>query len=335
MPNARGTFALPQPVRTGRLHVIPELPGGFVTRTVRPRLRRGGPSDGRAGYSGSRWVTARVLDGAALARRRAPLLAQRAAAVRERRGRPPALVIVAFSDSNDRVPHVRNKVRQCAEAGVEVTPLIFPSAVHTERAVSQLNDVVADGGHDGVFLQFPFSAAIDGDKLAASIPADLDVDIMTPLRTAEYMNGISKLPPLTVSATLMLLDEYEVSTEGRRGIVIADESPFTLMFRAALVLRGADMDALVPPESPRLAERVRAADLVIAAAAVPGLLQSAVLSPGTVAIDAGYFNPDGRGDIDLSGGIDHLAAVSPVPGGIGPMTISALVERVVAFAEAD
>jgi methylenetetrahydrofolate dehydrogenase (NADP+)/methenyltetrahydrofolate cyclohydrolase len=136
-----------------------------------------------------------------------------------------------------------------------------------------------------------------------------------------------------VSAALLLLDDYDVSIDGLSGIVVADDHPFSRMLRAALARRGAHMGSLVDPSATDLDARVRSAELVVVSAASPGLVQSTDIAPGAIAIDVGYFNPGGRGDIDPAGGFDHLAALCPVPGGIGPMTISALLERVVLFAE--
>lgn len=278
-------------------------------------------------------MTVVVLDGARLARRRLPILADRAEAVLARRGRAPAFLLVGFGDEHGHVSHVARKQRMCADAGVELVPLTFGPAVRTHEAVEQMREVVKERSLDGVFVQIPFPDGVDGDALVAAVPIELDVDIMTPVRTARYMNGTDALPPVTVSAALLLLDEYDVSIEGRRGIVVAEEHPFSLMLRAALVLRGADMAAPAHPADPDLEERVRAADLVVVSAGSPGLVQSTTIRRGAVAIDVGYFNPGGRGDIDPAGGVDHLAAIAPVPGGIGPMTISALLERVILFAE--
>ncbi|HEX2166383.1 MAG TPA: tetrahydrofolate dehydrogenase/cyclohydrolase catalytic domain-containing protein [Longimicrobiales bacterium] len=278
-------------------------------------------------------MAALILDGTALARRRQPLIAARAESVRSRRGRAPSFVIIAFGDEQGHVPHIARKQRMCAEAGLDVTVLIIPPGTDTDAALARMRQVLTEREFDGVFVQVPFPDTMDGDAFVSALPVALDIDIMTAERTARYMNGIDALPPVTVAAALLLLDEYGVSIEGRRGIVVADEHPFSLMLRAALVLRGADMQALVDPADADLYERVGAADLVVVSAAMPGLVQSTTLAPGTVAMDVGYFNPGGRGDIDVTGGIDHLAAICPVPGGIGPMTISALLERVVLFAE--
>lgn len=278
-------------------------------------------------------MSALILDGAALARRRQPVIAERAAAVRNRRGYAPSFVLVAFGDEQGNAPHVSRKQRMGADTGVDLVPLIVPPGAGTRGTLDRISNLLADGRADGLFLQFPFPDAIDGNALAESVPVELDVDIMTLARTARYLNGTDDLPPVTVSAALLLLEQYDVSIEGRRGIVVADDQPFSRMLRAALVRRGADVADFIDPAAPDLDVQVRSADLVVVSAAMAGLIRSVNIAPGAVAIDVGYFNPGGRGDIDLVGGIDHLAAVCPVPGGIGPMTISALLERVVLFAE--
>ncbi|MEX1181898.1 MAG: tetrahydrofolate dehydrogenase/cyclohydrolase catalytic domain-containing protein [Gemmatimonadota bacterium] len=274
-----------------------------------------------------------LLDGTTLAARRASLIAERAAEVRRRRGHAPRLLIVAFGDEHGRVSHVERKVRACAAVGVEALPLVLRPGTDTRAAVLQIQAAVDGESLDGVFVQFPFPAAIDGDALAAAIPVHLDVDIMTPGRVAQFMEHEEALPPVTVTAGLLLLESHGVSVAARRGIVVADELPFSLMFRLALERHGAEMDALVPPDHAELERRVGEAELVVVAAARSGLVPSSALTPGTIAVDVGYFNEDAHGDIDVSGGTDHLAALSPVPGGIGPMTVSALIDRVVLFAE--
>ena len=276
-----------------------------------------------------------VLDGARLAERRAPLIAQRAARVRSQRGRPPAVALLAFRDERGSVPHIGGKIRRGAAAGIEVIPIIIEPGTGADETTRMMLDTAAERAVDAVFVQFPYPEGFDGDALAAAIPMALDIDVMTPMRIARFMNGSDTLPPVTVTAALQLLDAYDVSITGRSGIVIADESPFALMFRGALERRGAEMAPLVDPAAAGLVERVHAAELVIAAAGVPDIIRAAMIATGAVAIDVGYFNPGGRGDIDLSEGTAHLRAISPVPGGIGPMTVSALLERVVEFAESD
>jgi methylenetetrahydrofolate dehydrogenase (NADP+)/methenyltetrahydrofolate cyclohydrolase len=274
-----------------------------------------------------------VLDGAALARGGAANVGDRAAAVAERRGRPPRLLLVAFGDGGH-APHVDRKVRAGARMNAEIVPLILPLDSSTAAARASVAARVGDLDPDAVFLQFPFPIAIEADQLAAAVPEALDVDVMTPGRVERYFAGDDDLPPVTVTAALELLAGYAVDVRGLDGVVVAEASPFASMFREALARSGARMSPLISPDADGLADVLHRFGLVVVAAARPRLVRSTDLAPGTIAIDVGYFNPGAVGDIDMRDGVGHLAAIAPVPGGIGPMTIHSLIERTVAFAEA-
>jgi methylenetetrahydrofolate dehydrogenase (NADP+) / methenyltetrahydrofolate cyclohydrolase len=276
-------------------------------------------------------MTVTVLDGRALAARRAPEIARRAAAVARHRGRAPTLLLMAFADDAGHAAHVPGKLRACAAAGIDALPLLIASGTVTPGVSSALAQAIDTSEPDAVFVQVPFPDAIDGDVVAAAIPFDADVDIMSPSRIAEYTSTPGALPPVTISAALLLLSEHGISVDGRRGVVVAEPSPFADIFAEELARHGAHMTVL-DPSSPGLEEQVRAAGLVVAAAGRPAMLRSDALAAGAIALDIGYFNEGGRGDINTAPGIDHLRAIMPVPGGVGPMTVSALLERVVQFA---
>lgn len=274
-----------------------------------------------------------ILDGTRLARERSAGLAQRAAGVTRERGRQPRLALVAFADASGGAPYVARKVRACTAAGVEAVPLILPAGITTAGARKAIEVFLDDEWCDGVFLEFPFPVGIDGDAVTGVIPESADVDVMTEGRIHRYISDGEGPPPLTVSAVLELLDGYGVDVADLEGILVAETSPFTLMLGEALSRRGVRMRAILPPDSSDLDGRIAEARLVVAAAAKPGIVRSGTLAQGTIAMDAGYFNAGGNGDIAVSDGIAHLAAIAPVPGGVGPMTVSVLVERVIEFAE--
>lgn len=293
-------------------------------------MSQGGREEGRGarGHAGPL-----VLDGSALAAVRAPDLAARAERVAASLGRRPRLLLTAFADGTGTAPFVARKMRACAAAGVDVLPLILPLGTSASLATRRLGACLAEERHDAVFLEFPFPDEVDGDALTAMVPASTDVDVMTAGCVARFFADPDAPPPLTVSAGLELLDGHGVEIRGRTGVVAGDDNPFTQMFREALARRGARMLPLVSSRSPDMLRVVQEAELVVAAVSVPGVISSAALSPGAILIDAGYFNAGGRGDVDTTDGITHLAAIAPVPGGIGPMTVSMLVERVIASAE--
>ncbi|MHB1297091.1 MAG: tetrahydrofolate dehydrogenase/cyclohydrolase catalytic domain-containing protein [Gemmatimonadaceae bacterium] len=276
------------------------------------------------------------LDGVRLADRREPALRARAELVRDRRGRVPTLAIIAFADRFGPPPHVARKVRACAAVGVDVVQLVLRTGTTPAEARRAMQRLADDPRKpvDAIFLQFPYPDDTFAEVMEPGIPEALDVDVMSPGRVRQYLDDAESLPPVTVSAALELVRAHDIDIVGRTGVVVAHRSPFSKMFRLAFARRGAAMLALVPPDLPDLAERMRRASLVIVAAGVPGLVRSVDIAPGAVAIDVGYFNPRGRGDIDTSGGVGHLAAIAAVPGSIGPMTVSCLIERTILLAEA-
>lgn len=274
-----------------------------------------------------------VLDGVRLAAQRSPDLVARARAVAATSGAVPRLGILAFADADGRAPHVAGKVRAGAAAGVEVIVRVVPRTADLHEAHAMLKALAHDDRLDGIFVQFPYPDAAWGPQLEALIPASVDVDVMSPERVQRVMSGVERLPPVTVGAALALLDAHAVRVEGRRGLVIAEPSDFAAMFRLAFAQRGVQMLPLMRPTDPNLHEQLREVMVVIAAGGRPGSVRADHLAAGTVAIDVGYFNPGGRGDIDITGGVAHLDAIAPVPGSIGPMTVSCLVERTILFAE--
>lgn len=269
------------------------------------------------------------MDGVRLAQTRAPELKERALAVTNRRGRPPQLALLAFADASGRAPHVERKVRAAAAVGVEILPYIVPAGASTEAALVEIQDAV-ERGCDGLFLQFPFPDSIRGDALCAAIPPSHDVDVMSPACVERYRSG-GALAPVTVEAGVALLDAYGVDVAGRDGVVIAQPDEFAEMFAAALARRGARMRYILSPERVRSEGVPADAKLVVVSVGEPAFVRAETIGRGAAVIDVGYFNPGGVGDV--VGAASHLEAIAPVPGGIGPMTVSVLLERTIAFAE--
>ena len=272
-------------------------------------------------------ATPQLLDGRAFAARRAPEQSRRAEQLRAERGRAPLVWLVGFGVEDDVVPtFIARKLRACEAVGVHAVPRILGPRATTDAVIAAID--AAPAGADALFVEFPYPDGVDGDAVAAAIPARLDVDVMSPARVEAYRAGVGE-PPVTVLAALGLLDDGGIDVAGMEGVVVADPSPFSEMFATALARRGARMTRVAPAD----AGRARAAQLVVAAAARPGIVRADELAAGAVVIDVGYFNPGGRGDVDTRGGTSHLRALAPVPGGIGPSTIAMLVERVIDFAE--
>ena len=269
-----------------------------------------------------------ILDGQALARTREPLLAARAEAVLRSRGRSPRLFLVAFAESGGEARHLSGKRRACARVGIELRIGVTGPETETAQACDLVRNGLLNHRPDAVFLQSPFPPAIDEEALTSIVPPDQDIDVLSALAYRGYMGRPSTSPPLTVRATLELLEENDRIIADRKAVVVGPDTPFNRMFAKALRRRGAATSS-IDPGSPDRSEYLAEADLVVVSVARPGVISSHELPRGCVAVDAGYFNVGGLGDIDTSSGIDHLAALVPVPGGVGPMTVSVLLEAVI------
>ena len=274
-----------------------------------------------------------VPDGRALAREREGPLRARALRVGRSRGRPPRLLLVAFGGPGGGAPFLEGKRRACRACGVEPVLLVLDPGAGTADVCRELLDAMAREDPDGVFVQFPFPRGVDGEAVAALIPPERDVDVMSPAAMARYLAGAGAAPPVTAAAVLALLDHAGVALEGRAGVVVGDPIPYHELFREALARRGAAMEPVVSPDAPEVEEILGRSDLVVVSAARAGWIPTSWFARGAVVVDAGYFNPGGRGDVDTTPGVDHLAVLVPVPGGVGPMTVSALVEAVIQAAE--
>lgn len=274
-----------------------------------------------------------VLDGARLAAARRPALAGRADRVAERRGRPPGVLLVTTEIRPGFAPHVEKKRRECAQANIAIRTLLAPSTSTTSAVHEALAQGVEDPDVDAVFLQFPLAPAIDGDAAASVIPASKDIDLVNPLNFDRFVKDPAVAAPLTPRALIALFEHYRIATEGVQAVIVGQPDPLTRAFRIVLERSGARGHGPLAPDDPDLRDVLADADIVVVATARAGSIPSDRLRAGATAVDAGYFNPGGRGDIDPAPGIGHLAAIVPVPGGIGPMTISILLEAVIERAE--
>jgi methylenetetrahydrofolate dehydrogenase (NADP+)/methenyltetrahydrofolate cyclohydrolase len=234
--------------------------------------------------------------------------------------------LIGFGPGDVLPRFIERKVRACAQVGVEALPVVLSPRATTRETIAAIE---RDTDRlDAIFVEFPAPERVDLDAVGAAIPEQLDVDVMSPARMRRFEAGESD-PPVTVSAALALLAEHHVAIEGLRGVLVAPASPFTDAFRIALERAGARVERVAPAHAASAAR----AELVVVAAGEPRLVRTADLASRAVVIDVGYYNEGGVGDVDVAGGISHLRAICPVPGGIGPATIAMLAERVIEFAE--
>lgn len=272
-----------------------------------------------------------ILDGWALAQARRRHLRERVDQMVESRCEAPRLLLLAFEGADGAARGVAGKVTACTEVGVEVQCLVLPYHTDTDGALFAVQRALPLARPDAVFMQLPFPPGVDSDRLADCIPPGADIDVMGPGSFRDFLEGRLFRPPLASVAMIALLEAGEIPLMGQVAAVVGEKTPGNWMLRRALEDCGVRV-TLVSPGSPDLAVELETASVVLTGAARPGVISSRLIAPGSVVLDGGYFNPGGRGDVDVSAGIAHLGAFAPVPGGVGPMMVSALAEAVISRA---
>jgi methylenetetrahydrofolate dehydrogenase (NADP+) / methenyltetrahydrofolate cyclohydrolase len=274
-----------------------------------------------------RTQTARLMDGTGLASRIIGHSADLAAAITDRTGTVPCLATVLVGDDPASVTYVRMKRARCAKAGIRSRHHQLPATTTTAQLVDAIAELSRDPDVHGILLQHPTPAHIDERAAFEAIAPAKDVDGVTMHSFAAMSFGLPGFLSCTPGGILRLLDEYQVDVTGTHAVVVG-RSPILgkpvgmlLLARNATVTychsRTADLPSLVGQ-----------ADVLIAAVGRPRFISGEQIKPGAVVIDAGY-NPGNIGDVDFDTARSRASLITPVPGGVGPMTIAVLLAQTV------
>jgi len=280
-------------------------------------------------------VAARVIDGKAVAAAVRQRVAVEVAAFAEEHGRTPLLVTVIVGDDPASEVYVRNKHRACEEAGMR-------SAHHglgAETAEAELLELVAELGRDddvdGILVQLPVPAHIDPDHVVAAIDPVKDVDGLTPVNAGLLAHGMAGLVPCTPAGVMELLRHEGVGLEGAEAVVVGRSKLVGVPVSRLLLAANATV-TVCHSRTRDLAATCARADVLVAAVGAPKLLGGDAIKPGAVVIDVGVNRTDTGlvGDVDFDAAAEVASAVTPVPGGVGPMTIAMLLVNTLAAARA-
>ena len=270
-------------------------------------------------------MTARILDGKALGARLRAGLAARIAALPFR----PGLRVVRVGEDPASGVYVRNKDRAALEAGFDSATLHLPESTTEADLLSEIARLNADPAVDGILVQLPLPAHIRTEAAIAAVDPAKDVDGFHPLNAGRLAAGQPGLVPCTPRGVMHLLSEAGVALPGARALVLG-RSQIVGRPMAQLLL-GADCTVTLAHSRTRdLAGECRRAEILIAAAGRPELVRGDWIAPGAVVIDVGINRlSDGRlvGDVAYAEALGHAGAITPVPGGVGPMTIACLLEN--------
>ncbi|MER5798713.1 MULTISPECIES: bifunctional 5,10-methylenetetrahydrofolate dehydrogenase/5,10-methenyltetrahydrofolate cyclohydrolase [Streptomyces] len=274
---------------------------------------------------------AQLMDGAGLARRIVEETAKRAAALTGRTGTAPCLATVLVGEDPASVTYVRMKQNRSRKAGIESRHVALPADTTTAELVDTLKALSGDPTVHGILLQHPVGPHIDERAAFEAIAPEKDVDGVTLSSYSAMSFGLPGFVSCTPGGIMRLLDEYDVDPAGRRAVVVGRSA--ILGKPVGMLLLGRDATVTYcHSRTTDLPSVVREADIVVAAVGRPRLIRGEDIKPGAVVIDAGY-NPGNVGDVDFDTARERARLITPVPGGVGPMTIAVLLEQTVTGAE--
>ncbi|MFB9239100.1 bifunctional 5,10-methylenetetrahydrofolate dehydrogenase/5,10-methenyltetrahydrofolate cyclohydrolase [Plantactinospora siamensis] len=271
------------------------------------------------------------MAGADLARDILAGAADRAAALEARTGVRPCLATVLVGDDPASETYVRMKRNRCAAAGIGSRLVALPAGISTTELVDRVGTLSADPAVHGILLQHPVPAGIDERAAFEAIAPAKDVDGVTMHSFGAMAFGRPGFVSCTPGGILRLLDAYDVPLVGRRAVVLGRSPILGRPVGMLLLARDATV-TYCHSRSRDLPELVRGADLVVASVGRPEFVRGEWLKPGAVVVDAGY-HPGGLGDVHAPSARVRASLLTPVPGGVGPMTIAVLLEQTVAAAE--
>lgn len=286
-------------------------------------------------------MSATVIDGKAIAAEVREALAADVAAFHERYGRAPGLATVLVGEDPASAIYVAAKQRACLEAGIIPFDRRLPAESTFDEVTEELEELNADRAVSGILLQLPVPAHLDGPALTAMISPDKDVDGLTPVNAGLLSLGRPGLRPCTPCGVMELLDRTGVSLEGAQAVVVGRSNLFGKPMAQLLLERNATV-TICHSRTRDLRASCARADVLIAAVGRARLIEGDFVKAGAVVIDVGMNrltpeeaqNKSGLvGDVDYVPAAERAAAITPVPGGVGPMTIAFLLRNTLQAAQ--
>jgi methylenetetrahydrofolate dehydrogenase (NADP+) / methenyltetrahydrofolate cyclohydrolase len=274
-------------------------------------------------------MTARIIDGRAIAAGHRERIAGEVAKMRAAGLRPPGLAVVLVGDNPASEVYVRNKRRACEEVGIDSHSYDLPANTPQTDLLALIDRLNRDRAIDGILVQLPLPPQIDAETVVESIDPSKDVDGFHPYNMGRLAVRLPRLRPCTPWGVIQLLRAVNEPFKGRTACVIGASNIVGRPMALELLLAGATTVVChrFTRDSRALA---READVVIAAAGKPGLVKGDWVKPGATVIDVGINRlEDGSlcGDVDFDAVSQHAAWITPVPGGVGPMTVAMLLDN--------
>jgi methylenetetrahydrofolate dehydrogenase (NADP+)/methenyltetrahydrofolate cyclohydrolase len=279
-------------------------------------------------------MTAQLIDGARLAREKIAALKQNVLTLQERDIRPGLATVQIGDDPASRI-YVRNKVRACSEAGVNSIHHDLPGNSSEDDVLKLLHQLNRDPSVHGIIVQLPVPKHLDARRLSQAIAVAKDVDGFNWQNLGALVEGAPGILPCTPRAVLVMLDHANIPVAGRHAVVVGRSNIVGKPVALLLIGRGATV-TVCNSQTPDLGAITRQADILVVATGKASLVTASMVKPGVAVIDVGINRlPTGKiaGDVAFDEVKEVAGWITPVPGGVGPMTVAMLVENTVNAAE--
>lgn len=279
-------------------------------------------------------MSAIIIDGAGMARNMLEEIRARVALLTQQ-GRTPGLAMVLVGDDPASAVYVRSKERACRETGVKTFDVRLPAKTTEAELLRQVDALNQDPQVHGILVQLPLPAHINAVNVLQEIAATKDVDGFTWRSLGALLDGHAVLAPCTPSGSMLMLERAGVPIAGRHAVVIGRSSIVGKPAALMLLDRNATV-TVCHSRTTDLAAMTREADILICAIGKPRMITANMIKPGAAVIDVGINRmPDGKlcGDVDFEAARARAGWITPVPGGVGPMTVAMVIANVVAAAE--
>jgi len=274
-------------------------------------------------------VDEKILDGRRVADRLIENVRRAVDAHAQQGGRAPGLAVVLVGDDPASEVYIANKIKACERAGLRSVSHRLPLGVARGELLALIDELNASSEIDGILVQLPLPRHLDERLITERIHPDKDVDGFHPVNVGRLALRNPGLRPCTPRGVMSLLHAYQIDAKGQDALVVGASNIVGRPLALELLLAGATV-SVAHRFTRDLEKHVRRAELLCVAVGKPDLIDPDWIAPGAVVIDIGISRrPDGglRGDIDFQAAVDRAARVTPVPGGVGPMTVATLMQN--------
>lgn len=271
-----------------------------------------------------------ILDGKGLAKINEQSLIEKVKTLKDRYGRVPSLSVILVGESAPSMAYVSSKKKACLRVGIDAEIIHLSDQISELELLKVIDNLNYNDNIDGILVQLPLPKHIDTEKVVNHVAPFKDVDGLHTLNGGKLFTKQDGIRPATPLGVMMLLDHYNIDYVGKHAVIVGRSNLVGMPLAKLLLDRDATI-TVVHRRTPNVEFYTKQADILLVAVGIPNYIKKHMVKPGAIVVDVGINRIDGKlvGDVDFEGVKDHVSWITPVPGGVGPMTISALLYNVI------